>query len=324
MSNSDTDDEGGTRPTSGKFSQLESDYIVNSVHKYVHDNNFNLSEIIDGIREGNRMESGRLHYLWQQLAREMPSRSAKAIYQHAHRRLLKDVITPWNDDEKAQLVLLVEQKGKNWSAISKVLNKLGDDCKHMYARCLGRKRSGKFSPHEDVDLIQAIQQEMNLPLDMPLCDYPNKGIRWVNVAKRLGDDRHNLDYLRRWATIKSKCGDGQKTLLTEQQYIENFSIDVLGRAKRHRVSTQENTIRINLMLDYLSDPTRGFSHESQVKFAEIDRIYSFPYGYSSHKFKGMSSDCPRFSHFQEQVAWIREKFCAKEQMDASSFHQETV
>ena len=284
----DTDDEGEARPTSGKFSQLESNYIVNSVHKFVNDNNFNLNEIIEGIREGNRMESGRLHYLWQQLAREMTSRSAKAIYQHAHRRLLKDVITPWNDDEKAQLVQLVEQKGKNWSAISKALNKLGDDCKHMYARCLGRKRSGKFTPHEDVDLIQAIQQEMNLPLDMPLCDYPSKGIRWVNVAKRLGDDRHNLDYLRRWATIKSKCGDGRKTLLTEQQYIENLNtnIDVLGSTKRHRVTTQENTIRINLMLDYLSDPTRGFSHESQVKWADIDRAFSFPYGSlsSTHHF----------------------------------------
>jgi hypothetical protein len=71
------------------------------------------------------MESGRLHYLWQQLAREMPNRSAKAIYQHAHRKLLKDVITPWSEEDKAQLTVLVAQKGKNWSAISKILNKLG-------------------------------------------------------------------------------------------------------------------------------------------------------------------------------------------------------
>ncbi len=276
-----TDDEGDTKATNGKFSQIESEYIMNSVHKFVHDNNYNMTEIVDGIREGNRMESGRLHYLWQQLSREMPTRSAKAIYQHAHRKLLKDVITPWTEEDKAQLIMLVAQKGKNWSAISKLLNKLGDDCKHMFARLQGRKRSGKFTPQEDVELIQAIQQEMNLPIDLPLYEYPSKGIRWVNVAKRLGDDRHNLDYLRRWATIKSKCSDGYKTLLTEQQHVDDLINNLIDQdvpQKRPRVTTSENLIRINLLLDYLSDPARGFTHESQVKWADIDRAFSFPYG----------------------------------------------
>jgi hypothetical protein len=105
-----------------------------------------------------------------------------------------------------------------------------------------------------------------------------------------------------------------KTLLTEQQHVETLNTydDAPVSGKRLRVSLEESNMRTTLLLDYLADPARGFSHESQIKFAEIDRTFSFPYGFSSHKFRGMANECPTFSHFQDQIAWIREKFTTKE------------
>ena len=311
----DSDDEENSKFTSGKFSKLESEFIISRVHKFINDNNYKLEDIVNGIRDGNRMETGRMQILWHQLSREMQTRSAKSIYQHAHRKLLQGTLTPWTPEEKFLLHQLVEQKGKNWCVIAKILGKLGDDCKHMYSRSLKRARCGKFTLEENVELIQAIQQEMNLPLDLPLCHYPDKGIRWTNVTRRLGDERHNLDYLRRWATIKSKSIDSNKTLLTEIQFLKDVESTgaVYVEPRRQRVSIEENNVRTVLLLDYLADPKRGYNHDSQVKWAEIDRTFAFPYGYASHKWKVLAaaSDHPRDMGFQEQIAYVRQKFDAR-------------
>lgn len=294
----------------GKFTINETNTIIHQIQEFMTTNNIQSFEFLISARETNHRLSTQLRAkvndLWHRLATELPHRSLKSIHQHAVRKFIQSAQLPWTDDEKLQLHNLVTVHGNHWSHIGKIMGRLGDECKHVYGRSQTRKRHGKFSPDESFELVKAIQEEMRLAPTLPLVEYPTKGIRWVNIAKRLGDERHNLDYLRRWSTIRTTCHNNTVTSLNSLQYFQEITVPshtTNETHKRSRVSIEENKQRINALIDYFLN--KKLTCESQVKWSDVDKALHLPTGYSSHKWKHLLHDAPaHITDFHDLVVWL--------------------
>ena len=137
---------------SKKFSQQETVTIMTHIKEFVQQKNIALSELCANLRDETD-KAHKHHAVWSELCTILPTRTRVAIRQHAVRQIMREhggaKAKGFTAEETEQLVKLVEEKGQNWSIISRVMGKLDDDCKHMYLRHSGRKITGKFSEEED-------------------------------------------------------------------------------------------------------------------------------------------------------------------------------
>lgn len=284
----------------GKFSIQESNLILQKVTKFMQDNSLELSDIILGLRDPKN-PGRKVHAIWQELSLEIPNRSIKAIYQHANRKLMLMQQTPWTDADKNMLKQQVEEKGRNWSLIGRLMGKLSDDCKHVFTRMQERKNTGRFTAQEDDEIIAAIRTHFSIDSDISVENFPDKKIPWTAIARTLGSKRHGLDYLRRWPTIKSiyahslnnnresqknKADDG-----TDEKKNPDDQMPTYNRNKRARVAqsvnrsvsdTQSDQFTVK-MLSHLDAKKDELVDATLVSWADVDRELNFPYGFAAHK-----------------------------------------
>ena len=58
---------------------------------------------------------------WQVIAKEFTDRSAKQCHQHWSQQMAPRSQEPWNDAEDKRLFLLVQEHGKSWATIAKLM-----------------------------------------------------------------------------------------------------------------------------------------------------------------------------------------------------------
>ena len=106
---------------------------------------------------------------------------------------------------------LVNQRGKNWADIGKILNKLANECKSCYER-ISRERDNEtgqkqtyarktFSIEEDRELLSVVRKKLGVRYKR-FHDVPDS-LPWTAIAIHLQErKRQHKDYLRHWTLMK--------------------------------------------------------------------------------------------------------------------------
>ena len=207
----------------------------------------------------------------------MPHRTRKSIYYHGLRRFTVEggVTYGWTDEEKQQLKSLVDQRGKNWADIGKLLNKLADECKSCYER-ISRARDNEsgqkqtysrktFSIDEDRELLSVVRKKLGVRYKT-FHDVPDS-LPWTAIAIHLQErKRQHKDYLRHWTLMKRYFlrEHGNIKLKKAINLLEN--LDKSPKYSNFDASKFDNHI-LELMETYEPD---------EINWTEIDKKLNLP------------------------------------------------
>jgi len=216
--------------------------------------------------------------------------------------------TPWTQEDKERLKQLVGDKGNKWSEIGRIMGRLGDDCKHVFRRFRERTKKGRFTEEEDNHLTQAVREVMEIGGDVRNQDLPTQDIPWIQVAQKMNNERLDIDYLRRWQTVKSSftIADMQSDILVSSEPLKKKKVHIYSNSKGNDVAYK--------IVRYLGgDFSSGFKYEdeSHVIWADIDRMFNLPYAFSAHKWRFLQSDLPielKSAPFQDRIQYFLNKY----------------
>jgi mannitol/fructose-specific phosphotransferase system IIA component len=187
-----------------KYSASEDEIIKKFIDDYIKSHGLDLSHVSTMFRDEKNKPVRTT--LWDELAILLPHRTRESIKRRGSRLVTKPIRSKktWTVEEKSTLIKLVTKHGNDWWNIAKTLGRLDDDCKQMYKRLEPRKVTGRFSPEESDELIEAVRKVMGLSRNLPIIQFPDEKIPWKQVADKLENKRQSIDYLRHWPTAKRK------------------------------------------------------------------------------------------------------------------------
>jgi len=264
-------DEGAVRK--GKFSATESSVIMSHLREFLADNNLQAEDLVVAEGKHRKGEKALVTQMWASISSLLPNRMHKSIYNHGLRQLARESKTQWSNEEKNMLAALVRERGTQWASIGRQLGRHANDCKLMHERSTKRVKSGRFTKQEDAELLAAVLRVTGCAA---LDQVPTSDLPWQAISKEMGNERHDLDYLRRWHKLCSEGGSKQAVI----EVINENGAEGVVKEKKMRGYKKKQTLQdkaaVVAKLKELSP-----NDASEVNWAAIDRELALKAGVAS-------------------------------------------
>lgn len=196
----------------GKFSQSESDFIMN----FIESSRIDLEKLSPCHREAiSKEERHRYKTMYLELSSLLPHRTRRSICKRAQhlidiklRKTTSGGEAYWTEESEQTLLSLVELHGTNWSIISRILQRKLENCQTKYSDMMDRIYVGTgnkltktlFSSEEDESLLRAVMKVTKTSEDateLPL----RSAVSWVEVARKL-KNRTYRTYSKHWSLLR--------------------------------------------------------------------------------------------------------------------------
>lgn len=288
----------------GVLDKDESELIWNTLQEYMNKNQCTDEDLCPGLRAAepgvmeaavgipsgisSRSKPEKKRDVWSDLARMLPERKPKTIYQHGTRLLMKARLTEWTPETKEQLKVLVTKHGQQWAHLGRLLNKNPDDVKHTYKRLTTpRAKKGKFTKEEDSRLQAAMFKILQVnSLRDPIFSSGKKlpDGTWNSVTEEMSRERTPTDYLRRWSAIL-KIARRNEILPVQQRVIHNalnssssisigtsIGTSIGNKSSSSRESKQcSKKYSIRAFLKRLSEEPRYILDKSDINWTKLEK-----------------------------------------------------
>lgn len=265
-----------------RFSKAEDEIIMRAVNQYKETYDLSDADLCPMLREEG-VKQKRHFKVWNEISDLLPHRKPITINMRAQ-RLMREKNGEWTPEQVQEIRMLSEQ-GLSWSAIAKMLGKLREDCRGLMVRNEKRINQGRFSKDEDSRLYDALkvvhpfESDLNLPLD---------GVKWVEVAKLMNNERLPTDYCRRWRLTRVR--------------------QLRAAMGIKPVTLQKGAIRHSLeeeVLDYVAQS--GAEDATEITWASIDKLKEWTLGTASRVWNVMMKRLPTGTCFADAVDLLLEK-----------------
>ena len=283
-------------PKTYRFSKSEDDIILRAIEQYKEAYNVTEADLNPTFREDNDGSNRKEHVLWSEVAELLPHRTKQLIWMRAQ-RLMRKKNGKWTQDQIDEVRKLVDQK-MTWSEIGKMLGKHREDCRGVYLRNQGRIVTGKFTPHEDERIYNAVKKVCPFSNDL---DIPLDGIQWKEVANEMENERLGSDYLKRWRIIRNRHLEAAKAETGEGR---------VGLSEIEKRALVENSI-----LEYLA--VSGAEDASDVTWTALDRKYDWQLGTANRTWNTMMKGLPIGTSFEQAIELLEERRGAGRPVEAS-------
>lgn len=274
-------------PHTFRFSKAEDEIILRVIQQYkdaknLTDEDLNPRLAPEGVRTRNINKE-----LWTSLVDVMPHRTYKSIWARAM-KIINETNGKWSEEQLDYIKVLVDQ-GVTWAEIAKKVGATREDCRSAFYRSLKRKVRGKFTAEEDQRLRAAVLKTSSGGNEVLL-----EGIKWIEVAKEMNDERFNTDYCKRWRVLHA------------QKLKEELLSKAAGTIDEQKKVLDENRCQVDdQIIQYIIDC--GAEDSSEVTWTTVDRTFGWGLGTAGKRWAQMMKSLPAGTKFTEAAQTLQRR-----------------
>jgi len=181
----------------GKFTNAESKLLKISMESYSSKNKISIEMLCHDC-----INRSKLRGAWLTIAECLPERSVESVYRHGIRLMHKFKRGPWSDVEIEMLEELVEIYGPKWKVIQNQIGRIADACRDKY-RERKQGRSGRWREDEEIALVDAIREHLQINKDVMLNCFPRVILPWNEISQKVGS-RSRVSCINKWEGLKNR------------------------------------------------------------------------------------------------------------------------
>jgi len=184
---------------SGKFSKSETETVRRAVTEYCEAHNITpghlCSEQIDHKQECKGA--------WMEIARALPHRTVQSVYRHGLRQMNPFKRGAWSEEEVQTLLDYVNEHGKKWSGLQKMINRSADSCRDKHREISTDYVKGRWKEDETEILKNLIRDHLKARSDAEMTELAKEveeqgiSIPWSTISKKMGN-RSRLSCFKKW------------------------------------------------------------------------------------------------------------------------------
>lgn len=216
---------------------------------------------------------------WKEISRRFLKKNSLQCFSR-YKRIRPGIIKgSWKKEEDIEIISLVEEHGKSWSKISKIMNtRNGKQIRDRFINVLDPEiKKGKFTDEEDIRLISLFQE---------------LGPKWATIAKFYPLRTADMIKNRFHSSIKKKFSNCDTSILTplsndetllnkiKQNYNEELS-------QNSKFETEDSLKEFNFDLDNLNN-SNNLNKEKNFYTSKFDSFNNSP-SYTNDDFYNYSS-----------------------------------
>jgi len=203
-----------TPPSTGTFTQPECSTIDSYLQTFAHQNQLSEKQLIARIWGDTSVvptqTKAERESFWKDLYELFPHRKRLAIYNHVRRRYHNFDVqgAKWDEEQDAALARMVEEMGKKWTNIGRVMGRLPDDCRDRwrnYVKCGQGRREKEWTEEEEAKLREvvaevreALRQSAEARGEVLEAEVePN----WTVVSEKMGGWRSRIQCRYKWSKM---------------------------------------------------------------------------------------------------------------------------
>ena len=208
----------------GMFTKAESQQIYSFRDAYCAEHSMTHAQFATERIQANAHNNAKLSEFWSEVEAVLPYRNRQAIQKFCRRQFhLFAKRGTWTEEEDQQLRDAVELKGKSWTAVGEICERLPEDCRDRYRNHTYQaeaRNNQAWTDAESRDLCQAVgeciyllredrrhRKQLGIESDVDADSQDErfideKLINWTVVSERMKGSRSRIQCSYKWKAMK--------------------------------------------------------------------------------------------------------------------------